>query len=247
MVQGQYGQALEAAHSGLEIATQIGHREGMATSQGALGILYAELLAPEEARRHLEAALTLAEELHNRVVIHWATGALAAAHCLLDDLAQAQTCLDTVLSAETPMDTLYKRTCWASRAELALCQGDPALALDIIEGLITSAPGMAPGRVIPYLWKLKGEALGAMGQTEEAHTLLQAALENAQAMGERFLLWHVHASLARLYCGIGRQPEAERELSTACELVEGLAYTLPRGEVRDSFLRRAHRVLSPSP
>jgi len=246
-VQGRHGQALEAAHSGLDIATQIGHREGMGASQCVLGILYAELLAPEKARLHLEAALTLADELRSRVLVYWATGALTAAYCLLDDLAQAQTCVEMVLSAETPMDTLTKRYCWASRAELALCQGDPRLALDIVDRLIASAPGMSPGRVITFLWKLKGEALIAMGKMEEAHALLKAAVENAQATGERFLLWRLHASLAQLYCGIGRQSEAGKEFSTARELVEELADTVPNGEVRDKFLHRAYNMLRSSP
>jgi tetratricopeptide (TPR) repeat protein len=242
-VQGRYGQALEAAHSGLDIATQIGHREGMAWSQCVLGILYAELLAPEKARLHLEAALTLADELRSQVLVYRATCALTAAYCLLDDLAQAQTCLETVFSAETPMDTLAKRYCWARRAELALRQGDPRLALDIVDRLIASAPGMSPGRVIAFLWKLKGEALSVTGQTEQARSLLQAAIENAQATGERFLLWRLHASLGRLYHSLGRQPEGGKELATARELLQELADTVPNGEVRDCFLRRAHNML----
>jgi tetratricopeptide (TPR) repeat protein len=246
-VQGRYGQALEAAHSGLDIATQIGHREGMTASQCVLGILYAELLAPEEARRQLEPALTLAEELRSRAMIHWATGALAAAYCLLDDLAQAQMLLESVLLTETPMDAMYKRYCCARRAELALCQDDPALALEIVERLIASAPGMSPGRVITFLWKLKGEALAAMGHPDEARTLLHAALENAWASGEQFLLWRLHASLGRLYHAMDRQSEAEEQLSTARKLVDELADTVPDGELRNSFLHRAHDSLSSSP
>ena len=247
IVHGQYGQALEAAVGGLQIATQIEHREGMAASRCVLGFLYAELLTPARARQHLEVALTLAEELHNRVLILWATGALAAAYCLLDDVAHAQACLETVLSAETPMDTLYKRYCWAMRAELALCHGDPTLALDIVGRLIASAPGMSPGRVITFLWKVKGEALAAMGQMEQAHTMLQEAVENAHATGERFLLWRLHASLGWLCLAMGRHSEADKELSTARELTEELANTVPDGELRDSFLQRAHKRLVASP
>jgi tetratricopeptide (TPR) repeat protein len=102
---------------------------------------------------------------------------------------------------------------------------------------------MAPGRVITFLWKLKGEALTAMGHTEEAQTLLQAAAENAQATGERFLLWRIHASLGRLYCAVGRQQEAEKELSTACQLIEELADTVPDEAVKANFLQRAHNML----
>jgi tetratricopeptide (TPR) repeat protein len=198
------------------------------------------LLAPEEARQHLEVTLMLAKELGSRVWLRSVTGTLVAAYCLLDDGRQAQLLLESVLSAETPMDTLGKRYCWARRAELALCQGDPALALEIVESLIASAPGMSPGRVISFLWMLKGEALATLGNPEEAQPLLQEAIENAQVAGERFLLWRLHASLGKLFCAMGRQPEAEEELSTARELVEELAGTVSIGDLRDSFLQRAN-------
>jgi tetratricopeptide (TPR) repeat protein len=141
------------------------------------------------------------------------------------------------------MDSLTKRYCWVRQAELALSQGDPTLALDIVERLIASAPGMSPGRVITFLWKLKGEVLVAMGRTEEAYTLLQAAAANAQATGERFLLWRIHAGLGRLNRAMGWQPEANMEFATARELVEELADTVPIGELRDNFRQRAHRTL----
>jgi adenylate cyclase len=247
IVQGRFGPALEVIRAGLCIASKIEHGEYEVANRVVMGYLYVELLAPEKAWRHLEAALTLTEELGSRVWIHNATGTLAAVHCLLDDLVGAQVRLESVLSADTLMDTLGQRYCWAKRAELALCQGDPALALDIVERLVISAPGMAPGRVITFLWKLKGEALAALGHTEEAHTLLLTAIENAQATGERFLLWRLHASLGKLYCAIGQQSEAEKEFSNAYELIQELADTVPDGELRDNFLRRAHDRLRVSP
>jgi tetratricopeptide (TPR) repeat protein len=197
------------------------------------------LLAAEEARCELDAALALAQELRSQFWIHWATGALAGAYCLVDDGTQAQMLLEPVLSAGTPMDAEAIRYCWARRAELGLCQGDPALALGIVERLIASAPGMSPGRVITFLWKLKGEALIALGEMEEAHTLLLAAIENAHATGD--------ASLGRLSSGMGRQAEAAKEFLNARELVEELADTMPKREVRDTFLRRAHDWLRSSP
>jgi tetratricopeptide (TPR) repeat protein len=145
------------------------------------------------------------------------------------------------------MDTMGKRYCWARRAELALFQGDPALALDITDRLVASAPGMSPGCVITFLWKLKGEALAAMGRAEEACSLLRAAIKNAKVTEERFLLWRIHASLGRLYRALGRRSEAEREFSTARELVEELAETLPNEELRGNFFQRAHNRLRSSP
>jgi tetratricopeptide (TPR) repeat protein len=246
-VQGRFGRAMEVIQGGLRIASEIEHREWEVSNRCALGVLYAELLAPEGALQQLEVALTLARELRSQILIHHVTGALAGAYTLLDDLAAAQTCLETVLSPETPMDTMGKRCCWARRAELALAQGDPALTLDIADRLIASAPGMSPGRVITFLWKLKGEALAAMGRTDEAYSLLRDAIENARTTGERFLLWRLHASLGQLYRAIGRQSEAEQEFTTMRELVEELADTVPDEEARDNFRRRAHERIRFSP
>jgi DNA-binding SARP family transcriptional activator len=246
-VEGRYGPAIDALQRGLHIASEIGHREYEAANRFALGTLYVELLAPEGALQQLKGALILAGELHSQALIHYSTGALAGAYTLLDDLTGAQACLGTVLSAQTPMDTMGNRYCWARQAELALCQGDPALALDIVERLIASAPGISPGHVVTHLWWLKGEALTTLGQAEDAQPLLQAAIENSLSTGERFLLWRTHASLGRLLRVLGRESEAEEEFSAAGELVEELAGTLPHGELRDNFRRRAHTMLSSQP
>jgi tetratricopeptide (TPR) repeat protein len=246
-VEGRLGHAMQAIQEGLRIAVAVGHREYEWANRWALGVLYVELLAPEEARQQLEAALTLARESRSKLHVHYATGAMAWTHFLQGDIMGAQTCLETVLSADTPMDTMGNRYCWARRAELALAQGNPTLALDITDRLIASAPGMSPGRVITHLWWLKGKALTAMGHTEKAQLLLHAAIENAQATEERFLLWRLHASLARLHRALGLQSAAEEEFSAARKLIEELGETLPDGELRDNFLRRAYLGLIPSP
>jgi len=245
--QGQFGRALDAVQGALEIATAIDHHEWMAASQSILGALYTEWLAPEEARPVLEQALALAERLHSRHWIHHATGYLAVACWLLDDRTQARVYLEAVLSPGTGMDSVHKRTCWARRAELALLEGDPSLALEIVERLIDSAPGMSPGRVIAFLWKVKAEALAAVGQTEQAGMLLRAAVENAQATGERTLLWPIHASLARLYKTTHHRAEAATESAAAHQLILELADTIPAPRLREGFLRRAHGLLEPVP
>lgn len=242
-VHGQFGRALEIMQSGLRIATEIGHREWLVGNRFALGVLYVELFEPEEARRQLEQALNLARGLRSQYWIHHVIGALAAAYYLLDDLASAQTLLETVISPQTSMDTMGKRYCWARRAELALFQGDPALALEIVDRLIASTPGTSPGGVITFLWKLKGETLAIMGHAEHAGSLLHAAIENARAQGEQFLLWRMHASLGRLYIAMNYQKEAHKEFSTARELIEALAATIPDGALKDNFLQGADKTL----
>ncbi len=97
--------------------------------------------------------------------------------------------------------------------------------------------------MITFLWKLKGEALAAMGNLDEAILLLRAALENTRTTGERFLLWRIHASLGRLYRAMNRPAEAEAEFSTACKLVQELADTVPEAMLRENLVQRACRML----
>ena len=242
--QGQFERALDTATSALRVASAIGHGEWIAGSRSILGALYTEMLAPEVARPHLEQALDLAQRLRSQHWIHHATGALAATWLLLDQPARAKACLAAVVSGETGMDTMHKRTCWARRAELALAEGEPALALEIADRLIATVPGLPPRRIISFLWQLKGEALTALRQTEEARALLQAAAENAYEAGERFHLWRIHASLGRLYGVMNREPEAAREFAVARELISDLAREVPGQGFRDSFLERACSMLT---
>jgi DNA-binding SARP family transcriptional activator len=244
---GQYGRALGTVQDSLSIAASISHLEWMAGSRSILGHLYVELFAAEEAQLQLRQALALAERLHSQHWIHQAIAALAGACCLLNDLEQAQTWLDRLLSPGTPMDSIHKRACWARQAELALLQGQASLALEVVERLIASAPGMSPGRVIPYLWQLKAEGLAAMGQPEEAGSLLQAAVQHAQMPGGQFLLWRLHASLAHVHDTMGEVAETEAHFSTARQLVAELADTIRVQALRDGFLRGAHGLLSSPP
>jgi DNA-binding SARP family transcriptional activator len=147
--------------------------------------------------------------------------------------------LRDALGFEEWMTLERERYCWARWAQLALAQGDPASALDITDRLIASAPG----RVITFLWKLKGEVLTVIDHTDEAESLLRRAVENAQATGERFLLWRVHVSLGRLYRTTGRQEAAEKEFSTARVLIEEMAANIPDEAFKTDFLQGAYNTL----
>ncbi len=246
-IQGHYGCALKILESGLYIASELGHREWLVCHRFALGILFAESFAPVQAHGQLDDALTLADELNSPHYLHLVRGAIAGACLVNKDLEPAQAYLDEVIFPDTPMDTLSKRYCWTRRAELALAQNEPSLALNITERLIASAPGMSPGRVITYLWKLKADALAGNRNIKEALVLLHEAIDNARAYGERFLLWRLHASLAGLYCTMGQAENAEKEYSMAQSLIDTLAATIPDEMLKNKFRQGACGILGTSP
>jgi tetratricopeptide (TPR) repeat protein len=240
---GDYGKGLEVSRDGIQIASRIGHREWWVGNLLARGIQYGELLAPERALEELQRGMELAEELRSQYYINHLSGAMATAHILQGDLESARRRLDSVLSEGTPMDTKGKRYCWTRRAELAFIQGDMAEALELTDRLIDSAAGMGPGKVITFLWLMKGKALKAMSKTVEAETLLQEAAENVQKTGERFLVWRIHGALGQLYLKMDRQEEAAKEMASAGELIEEIAATVPDEELKQNFRRQALKTL----
>ena len=212
----------------------------------ALGLLYTELFAVDEARGQFKAALTLARKLRSPTWTQALFGALAGINLLLEDYESTQGCLETAISPDTSMDTIGKRYCWVRKAELALVLGESDLALDITERLIKSAPGMSPGRVITFLWKLKGEALAASGREEDALSPLNSALENSQTTGERFLLWRIQACLGRLYYSMGDQQAAVQEINSAHKIIDELTATIADESFKHKFSERAYRILETS-
>lgn len=247
MLYGQFASALEVMHRGIDIASKIGHGEWLVGNQFALGILYAELFAGSEARQQLERALEGARALRSQYWIHHVSGALATAHLILDEPQTARTYLQKVLEPATAMDTMGKRYCWTRQADLALHVGDAAVALDIVDRLIETAPGMSPGAVITYLWKLKGDALLELGHKDEAEALLQTALGNALEHGERFLLWRVHASLGRLHKATNSHQNANLAFAVARDLVVELAEPITDQALKENYLQQTRHQLNVPP
>jgi DNA-binding CsgD family transcriptional regulator len=158
-------------------------------------------------------------------------------------LAQAEAVLIAADTSGAMQQELHARLVQAARAELALARGDAGQALEIVEQLIASAANVSEQRVIPRLWKLRGEALAALGNLDEAEPLLHAAHEAARTQGLRSLLWRVQLALGKLYRAQRRSDEAEDAFAHARALVEELAANVPDTTLRATFVQRASALL----
>lgn len=236
---GEYMRALEAAQAGLAIAGQIEHVQWISYAHYVVGVHYLDLLALSEAQQHLERALTLAREIKSWHWIRLVSGFLASVSILQPDFACAEAILNAALPSDAPSQTIGQRLVWAARADLALARGDPVQALDITERLIASAANLSNERIIPRLWKLRGEALAALHREVEAETALIAAQDAARAEGLRPWLWRICIALGRLYQKQARREEAEQSFATARALIEELAANVPGEELRSHFLSQA--------
>jgi DNA-binding CsgD family transcriptional regulator len=243
---GAYDRALETAQAALELATEIQARGWLVGAHCALGALKLDLLALPAAQTHLEQAWELAKEI-GPFFISLVTGLLASTCVAQGQLAQAETLLKPALGATTPEraakpgQTQGQRTSWCAQAELALARQQPEIALQIIDGLITSAPNVAQyGQgCIPRLWLLRGQALAALDQPSQTEAAWQAALRHPLTQARRPLLWRIHMALGKWYQTQRRFDEARRELAAAGEIVAALAAPIPDSTLREEFQRRA--------
>ena len=239
---GEYTRAFDLATSALEIAESIEHRQWILGCHATLGALFLDLLAVPKAHHHLAQAESLARELDSRLWTTIVSAVLARAYIQQRDFAAAAALAETE-ATDAPMRTLGGRMLWCARAELKLATGNAAEALGIVDRLIASDPNRAPDAVVPWLWRLRGDALAALRRRDEAEVVLLAASNTAHARGLRPLLWRVHLSLAHLYRAEKRHAEAGEAFAAAQRILEELAAGITEVSVRDTFLEETRKLL----
>jgi DNA-binding CsgD family transcriptional regulator len=252
-VRGDYARAFEFATMSLAIAEEIEHSQWITYSHYILGALYLDIRAEAEARRHLELALALANQIGSRWWVTNASGYLALAHILSRDLPRAAEVLKTALETSTEALrgdksqvralTLGQRMCWYAAGELALAGGEANVALHIAEELLTSSANLSSGAVIPRLAGLHGRALLALNRFEEAGQALLGARAAAAREGEKPALFHIQAALGSLYHLQGRSQQASEAFLEAQHLAADIASAIPEAPLREAFSRQALAVV----
>lgn len=242
---GDYTRALHSAHDALSIAEEIENQVLQYMSHGVLTSLYLDLLALPVARHHVDRVFVAAERLNARHHMENAVAAMVQVCVAQGDFGRAEAVIADHVPADLLARTFSQRHFWLARSELALAQGDPTLALQIVDDLITSAPNIETlnGRGIPRLAKLRGEALTALGRYTEAEAILTVAAETARAQGARPLLWRIYLALGTLYRTVGRVAEAGEAFATVREIVEEIALTVPDARTRKTFARAATALI----
>jgi tetratricopeptide (TPR) repeat protein len=245
---GQYTQAFAHVQRGLTVAQEIEHHQWICFAHRTIGILYRDLLDFPAARRHLEQSLALAHEVGSLFHVRQGTAYLTSLLIADHKVAQAETLLKNVFQPEAPFEPLAQRRVWLARAELALAQGDPALALQIVDRLLAVTANIAGGAngAVPYLARLRGEGLADLRQWAAAEGEFQSALLTAQAQGTPRFIWPLHLALGKLYRAQRRHAEAAQAFDAARTVIDGIAATLTDVELRDNFVRQATVLLPPS-
>jgi DNA-binding CsgD family transcriptional regulator len=263
---GDYDRALPMAREALEQAEGIEHLQWTAGTLRLLGTLSLDLLAPRAARVHLEEAHRIARRLGSRVWIRWIAAPLAVARFQTSDLSGAIDVLDDAAGAGVPGRervspagpdsgtlTLGERQLWLARAELAMAQHRPDVALQIVDARLTSERVANPDSQlgVPRLSLVRADALVSLERFDEATHTLERARAEATEQGARPMLWRIEAAFGHLNRLQRRRLEARRAFDAARAIADELAAKVPDDELRARFAEALDTVIpsvpTPSP
>jgi DNA-binding CsgD family transcriptional regulator/tetratricopeptide (TPR) repeat protein len=240
---GDFGAALSHAQEALRIALEMEHQQWMAATYCVLGRLLTLMLHPTQAIQTLEAGLSLAHTLGSA----WWMGSirthLALAYLLKHENAKARSVLEAAMPTGVhPRNLAERRMLWAW-GELTFAEGDYQETLRIVEHLLASPPGAGREQPIPWLLKLKGEALAALARLDEAAQALEGAKDGAFQQQERPLLWQIHRALGRVYHRMKDEDRAEHAFAETRSVITELAASINEPTQRDLFSQEALKSL----
>ncbi len=121
---GQYARAFKAARDALANAERMGQLQWRTGAHTALGMLYLDVLAFEQARKHLEEAWALAGRGGSQIWTRYATGYLALVLSHKVNSIEPSPFLTGTLLTDASLQMQGQRLCGWARAELAMAQGD---------------------------------------------------------------------------------------------------------------------------
>lgn len=244
---GEFGFALETALIARELAREINHRQWLTFTNFSLGVLYHDILAYEASDAHLTTSLEISKEIGSFHWIRSTTGVLGT--CLIEQqkLAKASTLLKAAVpEAEGGLYlTLGSRQIGCAQAELALAEGDPARALEVVSQLEATAANFVPGGGSPILRleMLRGKAFFALGRLADAENALNSARQIAETLSARTHLWRILADLGAVYHQQGKLETSNLTRSEARGMIEKIAATIPDVAIQGVFLERSLRLI----
>jgi DNA-binding CsgD family transcriptional regulator len=240
---GDFGASLVHVQESLRIANEIEHQQWMAATYCVLGRIFTLMLDSTQAIQALEAGLSLASNLGSA----WWMGSirthLVLAYLLKRENAKARSVLEAAIPADAhPRNLAERRMLWAW-GELTFAEGDYQETMRIVGLLLASPPGADRAQPIPWLLKLKGEALAALGRLDEAAQSLEDAKDGAFQQQERPLLWQIHRALGRVYHRMKEHDKAEHEFAASRSIIAELAASIQGAALRELFSEEALRSL----
>ncbi len=130
----------------------------------------------------------------------------------------------------------WEGSLWRSRGELALTEEKYEEAWAWASRALEAATQCRQRKHGARAMRLQGEILAAQGRLDHAVRALMASLDQARLLGTARESWIGQAVLGRVLTRLGRDREAEAQLTASAQTIESIAAKLVTPHRRQSFL-----------
>ena len=164
------------------------------------------------------------------------------AHLYRGEHGPAEACLrraEALLEADTWLRWRWHIALLHACGELALAQGHPDQAWAYATQSLELATQTDSRKHIARAQRLQGDILAASGRLAEATQALGASVHLAEQMQTPREVWLGQAALGKVLTRLGRDKEAEAQLTQATQTIAAIAATLHTPRLRHSFLSAA--------
>jgi class 3 adenylate cyclase/tetratricopeptide (TPR) repeat protein len=243
---GEYEQALMLLENTIAICERIGEIFWWVRVLNTLGWIYGELQDHQRAfewnSRSLEGAQKASFpnlEVENNARLNLGDNLLAMGRQKEAEAHFQQ--VEQVVRKPRPQDRYmlwrYSQHLFHSYGELWLLRGNAEKALSYADECLELAENSNSLKNIIKGRRLRGQALLAQGNLNEAEQELMTALKDARQVGNPPQLWQTHVALGDLRHFQGKNDEAYQAYADALSVVDEVASNLKDQSLRDTFLK----------
>jgi class 3 adenylate cyclase/tetratricopeptide (TPR) repeat protein len=240
---GAYEDALQWYQQLSDYASKAGDKLHMVRIPNLIGGVHLELFDFDEALRlNLEGA-----EVAQRL-FPWpeprahALVKAGLAHLYRRESGPAEACFrraEALLEADTWVRWRWHIALLHACGELALTQGRHDQAWSYATQSLALATQTGSRKHVARTQRLQGEVLAARGQLEAAAQALVTSVHGAEQIQTPREVWLGQAALGKVLAQLGRDKEAEAQLTQATQTIEAIAAHVPIPRLRHSFLSAA--------
>jgi diguanylate cyclase (GGDEF)-like protein len=235
---GDYQKALGSLTEALRIQEDIGDNWAKAFTLSELGRLYQNLQDPQRAVDHHMRSLDLMETMGLKAEKSETLSGIGLDYHLLGENEKA---LENLSKAfETAVELGAKEAepvALEGLSEVLLSKGDFEKTRECCDRLLGIAEQRGLKRCEAAAKRIRGETLmREAARFKEAEAELKEAAQIAGSIGALPLLWQAHASLGRLYDGVGDGKKASEYLSRAKSTIEEIASNIADESLRSTYL-----------
>jgi tetratricopeptide (TPR) repeat protein len=130
----------------------------------------------------------------------------------------------------------WESSLWRSRGELSLAEDKYEEAWTWASRALEAATQCRQRKHASRAMRLQGAILAAQGRLEDAARAMTASLDQARMLGTARESWIGQAALGQVLTRLGRDREAEAQLTAAAQTIESIATKLVTPQLRRSFL-----------